>query len=81
MLRSLLIWLLLALAMGLVQWPYQALSDLGFQLQRRLWPRQGLDAAGPPGGPLWSGMLLMFLASAALLRLAWGPLAAGRGGV
>jgi hypothetical protein len=25
-------------------------------------------------------MLLMFLASAALLRLAWGPLAAGRGG-
>lgn len=80
MLRSLLIWLLLGLAMGLVQWPYQALSELGFQLQRRLWPLPGLDAAGPPGGPPWSGMLLVFLASAALLWLAWGPLAAGRGG-
>jgi hypothetical protein len=50
MLGSLLIWLLLGLAMGLVQWLYQALSDLGFQLQRRLWPLPGLDAAGPRAG-------------------------------
>jgi len=80
MLRSLLIWLLLGLAMGLVQWPYQALSELGFQLQSRLWPLPGLGIAGTTGAPSWSGVLLVFLASAALLWLAWGPLAAGRGG-
>ena len=65
-----LIWVLLGLLMGLLQWPYQALSELGFALQRGLWPQT------LPG----LGALLVFSASALVIWLAWGPLAAGRGG-
>lgn len=63
------LWLLLGLAWGLLEWPYQLLSELGFQLQQRLWERPGLTGAG-----------LVFISTAVLLVLAWGPLAAGRGG-
>ncbi|MCP9806988.1 chloride channel protein [Cyanobium sp. T1B-Tous] len=70
-------WLLLGLGMGALQWPYQAISELGFQVQRRLWSLAGLTTGPVPAG--W-GPLLVFGASAALLLLAWGPLAAGRGG-
>ena len=65
-------WLLLGLLFGLLLWPYQALSELGFRLQRGLWL-----AAQPQ--PL-SGALLVFAATVVLVLLAWGPLAAGRGG-
>lgn len=65
-------WLLLGLLFGLLMWPYQALSELGFRLQRGLWL-----AAEPR--PLLGG-LVVFLATALLVLLAWGPLAAGRGG-
>jgi len=80
-----LIWLLLGLALALLEWPYQALSELGFRLQRWGWPLPGLDAgaAGPAGGsrlPPGLAVLLVFSASALLFWLAWGPLAAGRGG-
>ncbi|MCP9840657.1 chloride channel protein [Synechococcus sp. J7-Johnson] len=69
--------------MGLLQWPYQALSELGFRLQRWLWPLPGLE--GGHGGiaqglPPGLGAVLVFAASALLIWLAWGPLAAGRGG-
>lgn len=67
-----LIWLLLGLVLGLLQWPYQAFSELGFRLQSRLW-------LGPLPHPALGG-LLVFAASALLIWLAWGPLAAGRGG-
>ncbi len=79
----LVVWLLLGLVMGLLQWPYQALSELGFRLQRWLWPLPGLEgghrgiAQGLPPG---LGAALVFAASALLIWLAWGPLAAGRGG-
>lgn len=63
------LWLLLGLGWGLLEWPYQLLSELGFQLQQRLWERPGLTGAG-----------LVFISTAVLLVLAWGPLAAGRGG-
>ncbi len=67
-------WLFLGLVFGLLLWPYQALSELGFRLQRGLWL-----AAQPQ--PL-SGALLVFAATVVLVLvlLAWGPLAAGRGG-
>jgi H+/Cl- antiporter ClcA len=65
-------WLVLGLLFGLLMWPYQALSELGFRLQRGLWL-----AAEPR--PLL-GCLVVFLATACLVLLAWGPLAAGRGG-
>lgn len=71
------IWLLLGLGMGVLQWPYQAISELGFQLQRHFWSLTDLTIS-PATGVL--GPLLVFGASAALLLLAWGPLAAGRGG-
>lgn len=83
-------WLLLGLALALLEWPYQALSELGFRLQRWGWPLTGLGAsvdggAGPGsagGGAISPGpaVLLVFGASALLFWLAWGPLAAGRGG-
>lgn len=63
------LWLLLGLGWGLLEWPYQLLSALGFHLQERLWERPGLAGGG-----------LVFIGTAALLVLAWGPLAAGRGG-
>ena len=65
-------WLLLGLLLGLLMWPYQALSELGFRVQRGLWL-----AAQPQ--PL-VGCLVVFAATGALVLLAWGPLAAGRGG-
>lgn len=65
-------WLLLGLVFGLLMWPYQALSELGFRLQRGLWL-----AAQPQ--PL-VGCLVVFAATSLLVLLAWGPLAAGRGG-
>lgn len=65
-----LIWLVLGLLLGLLLWPYQALSALGFALQQWFWPQ---------AQPVF-GALLVFVASALLLWLAWGPLAAGRGG-
>lgn len=80
---ALLVWLLLGLVMGLLQWPYQALSELGFRLQRGLWALPGLAVtASPPlpqRSPGW-GAVLVFAATALLLWLAWGPLSAVRGG-
>lgn len=69
---ALLLWLLLGLGWGLLLWPYQALSELGFQLQLRLWLQPQVHGA--------AGAVLVFVASALLIILAWGPLAAGRGG-
>jgi hypothetical protein len=43
---AVLIWLLLGLALALLEWPYQALSELGFRLQRWGWPLSGLGAGG-----------------------------------
>ena len=68
-LAGLLLWLSLGLLLGLWEWPYQLLSELGFDLQRRLWP-----------GPTPLGVALVFVGSLVMLRLAWGPLARGRGG-
>ena len=67
-----LIWMLLGLGLGLLMWPYQAISELGFRLQLDLWP---LSEPRP-----LSGCLLVFAATSLLILLAWGPLAAGRGG-
>jgi len=72
MLLTLLVWLGLGLLLGLAEWPCQLLSELGFQLQQRLW----LEAAAPVG----LGVSLVFGGGVVLLLLAWGPLAAGRGG-
>jgi len=65
-------WLLLGLVLGLLMWPYQALSELGFRLQMGLW------LANQPQSLL--GCVLVFAATSMLVILAWGPLAAGRGG-
>jgi H+/Cl- antiporter ClcA len=65
-------WLLLGGLLGLLMWPYQALSELGFRLQRGLW----LAAEFQPR----IGVLVVFMATTLLVLLAWGPLAAGRGG-
>ena len=65
-------WLLLGLVLGLLMWPYQALSELGFRLQMGLW------LANQPQSLL--GCVLVFAATSMLVLLAWGPLAAGRGG-
>jgi len=75
--------LLLGLPLGLLEWPYQLLSELGFRLQQSLWNLTGLvaqrSAPWSPASP-WHGPLLVFTASAAMVWLAWGPLSAGRGG-
>ncbi len=71
-LAALLVWLGLGFLLGLAEWPYQLLSELGFVLQQRLW----LQAQSPPLLPA----ALVFSAAAATLWLAWGPLARGRGG-
>ncbi|MFM1813117.1 MAG: hypothetical protein RLZZ336_2055 [Cyanobacteriota bacterium] len=65
-------WLLLGLLLGLLMWPYQALSELGFRLQRHLWL-----GAQPQ---LLVGCVVVFAATCLLVLLAWGPLARGRGG-
>ena len=65
-------WLLLGLLFGLLMRPYQALSELGFRLQRGLW------LAAQPQPLLGCGVV--FAATSLLVLLAWGPLAAGRGG-
>lgn len=78
-----LLWLLAGLGLGLLEWPYQLVSELGFQLQLRLWPLSGLATEPGPGAgalPLWCGPVLVLTATATLLALAWGPLARGRGG-
>lgn len=80
---AVLVWLLLGLPLGLLQWPYQALSELGFRLQRGLWSLPGLELttqAQRPDLPAGAAALLVFAASALLFWLAWGPLDAGRGG-
>lgn len=64
--------LVAGVAIGLVELPYQWLSELGFRLQR-LWSGGGL-AARP-----WL-LLPPLLGTALFLALGWGPLAAGRGG-
>jgi H+/Cl- antiporter ClcA len=69
----------LGLLIGLAEWPYQVISELGFWLQRHLWPLAGLGAAGP-GWIQRHGVLVVFSTTAALLTLGWGPLAAGRSG-
>jgi H+/Cl- antiporter ClcA len=69
---ALLIWLGLGLLLGLAEWPYQLLSELGFVLQRRLW----LQAQAPHG----PAAALVFVGTFAMLWLGWGPLARGRGG-
>ena len=71
-LAALLTWLGLGLLLGLVERPYQWLSQLGFDLQRRFWLS--------PGAVAWQGAALVFVGATLLLWLAWGPLAAGRGG-
>jgi H+/Cl- antiporter ClcA len=72
--------LLLGLALGLLETPYQLLSEIGFRLQRQLWDLPALPGARVLPAPGWAGPLLVFVASAALVLLAWGPLAPGRGG-
>lgn len=74
------LWLLLGLALGLLEAPYQLLSELGFRLQRQLWTLPGLGPAESARGQDWEGPVLVFAASTVLLLLAWGPIAAGRGG-
>lgn len=69
---GLLIWLLIGLGFGLLLWPYQAISELGFRLQRDLWQ-------APQPAPLL-GCLVVFVGTTLLILLAWGPLSAGRGG-
>lgn len=69
---GLLIWLLLGLGLGLLLRPYQAISELGFRLQRDLW--------APPQGAHPAGCLIVFVCTSLLILLAWGPLADGRGG-
>ena len=71
-LASLAGWLLLGLLFGLLMGPYQAISELGFRLQRELW------LAAQPQPVL--GCVVVFAATSLLVLLAWGPLATGRGG-
>lgn len=77
-----LLWLLpLGLLIGLLELPLQAISELGFVLQRQLWvlPELACSAEIPAGA--WLGLLVAFGATAGLLALAWGTgLGAGRGG-
>lgn len=82
---SLLPWLFVSLGpvVALAEWPYQLLSEAGFQLQQRWWGLSGAiaDRLPPsPGVEAWWGPTLVFVATTALLVLAWGPLASGRGG-
>ncbi|MFM2172239.1 MAG: hypothetical protein RLZZ54_166 [Cyanobacteriota bacterium] len=74
-----LLWLLsFGLLIGLVEWPYQALSELGFALQRALWPLPGVATAQDTSP--WRGVVVVFASTVACLVLAWGPLSPGRGG-
>ena len=68
-LGGVLLWLSLGFLLGFWEWPYQLLSELGFELQQRLWP-----------GPTPLGVVLVFGGTVALVGLAWGPLDRGRGG-
>lgn len=81
MIGTLSLWLLLGLLVGLAEWPYQLISELGFRLQRQLWTLTPLQPGGTGvhGVPV-VGALLVFLASMATVWLAWGALSAGRGG-
>jgi len=71
--------LALGLLIGFAEWPYQAISEMGFKLQRHLWPLAGLGVATPSSMQTY-GALVVFTFTTALLSLSWGPLAAGRGG-
>ena len=66
------LWLAVGLLLGALEMPYQLLSQLGFELQQRLWLQ--VD------GFSWAGAALVFAAALAMLLLAWGPLASARGG-
>jgi len=73
------LWLLaLGLLIGLLEWPYKALSELGFALQRALWPRTEL--ATLQDTLPWHGVAMVFAATIACFDLTWEPLAAGCGG-
>lgn len=61
------------LLIGLLEVPLQGLSELGFQLQA-LWPMGTAKTLNP-----WL-LALPLLGTPLFLVLAWGPLAAGRGG-
>ncbi|MGB5241054.1 MAG: chloride channel protein [Prochlorococcaceae cyanobacterium] len=65
--------LVAGLLIGVAEWPYQWLSEAGFRLQA-LWPLGG----GAPRSPLLAALPLV--GTALFMALAWGPLAAGRGG-
>ena len=69
---ALLLWLAVGLLLGALEMPYQLLSQLGFELQQRLWLQ--VDSFS------WAGAALVFAAALAMLLLAWGPLASARGG-
>ena len=77
--RTTLLWLLaVGLLIGFLEWPFQAISELGFSLQRSLWTLPGL--ANSEVVVQWKGVLLVFASTAVVLTMAWGPLATGRGG-
>lgn len=65
--------LVAGLLIGVAEWPYQWLSEAGFRLQA-LWPLGG----GAPRAPLLAALPLV--GTALFMALAWGPMAAGRGG-
>jgi hypothetical protein len=55
-LGGVLLWLSLGFLLGFWEWPYQLLSELGFELQQRLWP-----------GPTPLGVVLVFGGTVALV--------------
>lgn len=82
---SLLPLLLFGVLLGLLSWPYQLLSELGFRLQQQLWLLPGLTRAVPAataqaGAVSLLGPGLVFVGSFLTVLLAWGPLRQARGG-
>jgi len=67
----------LGLVIGLAELPYQGLSELGFQLQRRLWPLGGMGEASTLG---WGPVTLVFVGTLAMVLLSAGPWRRGAGG-
>lgn len=77
------LWLLLGPLVGLVEWPYQALSEAGFRLQQELWSLAGAipdRIPTQPGVEAWWGPAIVFVSTVILLALSWGPLSEARGG-
>ena len=68
---------MLGLVIGLAELPYQGLSELGFQLQRRLWPLGGMGEASTLG---WGPVTLVFVGTLAMVLLSAGPWRRGAGG-